>query len=98
LWTLAMASWYSWPMVCSPPWNDDERIIFYPMSFPRTSPAFNASWRPLYRSQRNCYWLSWINFKRFCSVHAYASTMNYYKSLSARRIHSWLTRCCSMYA
>ncbi len=28
LWTLAMASWYSWPMARSPPWNDDERIIF----------------------------------------------------------------------
>jgi hypothetical protein len=41
-------------MARSPPWNDDERIIFCPTSFPRTSPAFNVSWRPLYRSQRNC--------------------------------------------
>jgi hypothetical protein len=62
------------------------------------SRAFNASWRPLYRSQLNCRWFSRINFKRFCSVHAYVSTMNCYKSLPARRIHSWLTWCCSMYA
>ncbi len=96
--TLAMASWYSWPMARLPPWNDDGRIIFCPTSFPRMSRAFNASWRPLYRSQLNCRWFSRINFKRFCSVHAYVSTMNCYKSLPARRIHSWLTWCCSMYA
>ncbi len=96
--TLAMASWYSWLMARSPPWNDDGRIIFCPMSFPRTSPTFNASWRPLYRSQRNYRWFSRINFKRLCSVHAYTSIMNCCKSFLARRIHSWLTRCCSMYA
>jgi len=96
--TLAMASWYSWPMAHSPPWNNDRRIIFCPMSFPKTSPTFNASWRPLYRSRRSCCWFSRINFKRFCSVHAYASIMNCCKSLPARRIHSSLMRCCNMYA
>jgi len=96
--TLAMASWYNWPMMRSSPWNDDGRIIFCSMSSPKTLLAFNASWRPLYRSQRSCRWFSWINFKWFCSVHAYLSTMNCCKSLPARRIHSSLMRCCSMYA
>jgi len=52
--TLAMASWYSWPIAHSPPWNDNRRIIFCPTLFPRMSPTFNACWEPLYRSQRNC--------------------------------------------
>jgi hypothetical protein len=64
--TLAMASWYSWPMARSPPWNDDKRIIFCPTLFLRTSPTFNASWKPFYRLQRNYRWFSRINFKRFC--------------------------------
>jgi hypothetical protein len=61
------------------------------------SPSFNASWRPLYRSQRSCCWFSRINFKRFYSIHAYASTMNCCKSLPACKIHSSLMRCCNMY-
>jgi hypothetical protein len=88
--TLAIASWYSWPMVRSPPWNDDGRIIFCLMSFLKMSPTFSASRRPLYRSQRSCRWFSRINFKRFFSVHAYVSTMNCCKNLMAHRIHSSL--------
>lgn len=62
--TIDMASWYFWVMSLSPPLKLEGKITILPkLSTISNCLSFTKSTNPLYKSARNYFWLSLMNFK-----------------------------------